>query len=122
MTETSTLEAELEEVREGLRIVDLATARHAIGTVSAGAIQPFEAGSLLDSSGEFVGATFSFLATAAVARLLEYAERGALDAPEAKAMVSGVGGALDAALRCFEQGDTEGTRRALEAAMDLLGL
>jgi hypothetical protein len=37
-------------------------------------------------------------------------------------MVSGVGGALDAAQRCFEQRDTEGARRFIEAAMDVLGL
>ena len=71
---------------------------------------------------EFAGATFSLLATEAIARLLTYAESGDLDSPDAEAMVSGVGGALDAAQQCFERRDTEGARRFIEAAMDVLGL
>ena len=86
-------------------------------------IQRYEVGHTMDSTNaEFIGATFSLLATEAIARLLTYAERGDLDSPEAQAMVSGVGGALDAAQRCFEQRDTEGARRFIEAAMDVLGL
>jgi hypothetical protein len=84
MTETSTLQAELENVREGLRTADLETARAEISTAGAGVIQRFEAGNTADSTdAEFVGATFSLLATEAVARLLTYAENGALDSPDA---------------------------------------
>ena len=123
MTETSTLQAELEQVREGLRTVDLESARAEISKTGAGVIQRYEVGRTMDATNaEFVGAMFSLLATEAVARLLTYAENDDLDSPEAEAMVSGVGGALDAAQRCFEQRDTEGARRFIEAAMDVLGL
>ena len=96
MTETSTLQAELEQVREGLRAVDLETARAEISKTGASVIQRYEVGRTMDATNEeFVGATFSLFATEAVARLLTYAENDDLDSLEAEAMVSGVGGALD---------------------------
>lgn len=64
MTDTSTLQAELEQVREGLRTVDLETARAEISKAGAGVIQRYEVGRTIDATNaEFVGATFSLLAT-----------------------------------------------------------
>ena len=85
MTDTSTLEAELKQVREGLRTVDLETARAEISKAGAGVIQRYEVGRAMGSTNaEIIGATFSLLATEATARLLTLAESADLDSPEAE--------------------------------------
>ena len=125
MTETSTLEAELEQVREGLRTVDLETARTEIGKASAGVIHRYEVGHTTDSTNaEFIGATFSLLASEAIARLLTLAESGDLDSPEAEAMVSGVGGCTGrgaAVLRAARHGRCSPIHRSRDGCARPLG-
>jgi hypothetical protein len=118
-----TMQEELEAVRVGLRSADLEAARAEIGKAGAGVINRFEFAWAPDSTDSgFIGSVYQLLGTEACARLLTLAEDDAIDSPEAEAIPSGVGGALDAAQHCFEQRDTEGARRFIEAAMDVLGL
>ena len=123
MDTTMSYRSELEAVREGLRTADLDEAANSIGHAGFGVINRFEVTQAPESSdAEYVGSAFALLGTEASARLLVCAREDRLDSSEADAMIAGVGGALDAAQRCFAQRDTEGAQRFLEAALQTLGL
>ena len=96
--------------------------RDEIRKVGAGVIQRFEVAHTRDATNaEFVGATFPLLATGAVARPAHLRRERRPRLTRGRGEICGVGGALDAAQRCFEQRDAEGARRFIEAAMDVLG-
>jgi hypothetical protein len=122
----SEFEALLTKVAEGLvgmTEAEIEEAMAAVGKHAEKELTRFDEARAPESTdAAWLNSTLALLGTEASARLTILARTKDLASPQARSLVHGVGGALDAAVGCIGKRDLEGAQRFLAAAVDLLDL